>query len=189
MLNTWTYLLTYFIPKKLKEARYLFPLHFHQQSLRKWFGLTNHMLSLELWIKSKWRTKAGHLQLPRAVVPVARLRAQSWEEGTSSRGGPACISGPGSLTLPGKFWEPLDVLLAHSFSASIIQSGFLLLRKQSSLTEALTEIWTSRSWSEKKHRSIHLGAGGSLCNIWPASLHQISLRALCLPKYPQGRMM
>lgn len=73
---------------------------------------------------------------------MAILSPQSWEEGTSRREGPTCISGPSSLA---QFWEPVSVLLAHSFSASMIQSGFLLLRKQSSLTQALSEIWTSRS--------------------------------------------
>lgn len=34
---------------------------------------------------------------------MAILSPQSWEEGTSCREGPMCISGPGSLALPANF--------------------------------------------------------------------------------------
>lgn len=168
----WTSKLTCFSPKKLQKARYLSPPRSHQRSARTCFTLTNHMLSLELWMRSEWHRSRT------APVPKASGRAQCPEPGEGERQqqrNPRTFL----VLVPRSCWPILGATQCASstfFFCCVIWSGFPLLAIKSSWTQALSEIWPRAPVT--RHRSSHL------CG-WPCS----SLTYSFLPDFTQDTFL
>ena len=132
--------LTCFPPKTLQKARFLSTPCSNQQSARTCFSLTNHMLSLEFWMRSEWHRSRT------APVPKASGRAQCPEPGDGERQQQR-YPHTFLVLFPRSCWPILGATQCASstfFFCCVIRCGFPLLAIKSSWTQALSEIWPWR---------------------------------------------